>query len=107
MIVDGLSWRDIENELEAGSDPYPPDALDFYRLGSGGPTVVSELICLIRKVAARTELTAKCKDIRSGEVHATWCDITRAKRDLNFDPQTPLQDGLAQTWQWFQANWRP
>lgn len=83
------------------------DARGVYQLGSGRPTTVNELLDLIRKVAVGVEFTVKYEDARSGEVHATWCDITRARRELDFDPPTPLQDGLAQTWRWFQANWRP
>ncbi len=83
------------------------DARGVYQLGSGRPTTVNELIDLIRKVAAGVEFTVKYEDARPGEVHATWCDVTQARRDLAYDPQTSLQDGLARTWRWFQANWRP
>ena len=82
------------------------DARGVYQLGSGRPTTVNELIGSIRKVATGVEFTVKYEDARPGEVHATWCDITRAGQDLDFGPRTPFQDGLAQTWRWFQANWR-
>ena len=83
------------------------DSTGVYQLGSGRPTTVNELIDAIRQVASGVAFTVKYEEARPGEVHATWCDITRARRDLGFNPPTPLRDGLAQTWQWFQAHWRP
>jgi len=77
------------------------DVAGVYQLGSGRPTTVSALIDAIRPIVAPKKVTVNYEAPRAGEVHATWCNISNAARDLGFAPKTVLQDGLMQTWQWF------
>jgi len=44
-----------------------------------------------------------CWPFRDGEIRHTYCDIAKARRELGFDPATPLKDGLTATWNWFLA----
>jgi UDP-glucuronate 4-epimerase len=37
----------------------------------------------------------------ASEPNITFCNNEKARRLLGFDPQTPVQDGLANTWEWF------
>ncbi len=72
------------------------------QLGSGQPTTLNELIEAIRTVVgASVKVDVRYEPKRAGEVHTTWCDITRARQTLGYDPATTLVDGLAATWQWF------
>jgi UDP-glucose 4-epimerase len=59
------------------------------------------LIEEIRRVVAPRPVEVWYEPARSGEVHATWCDIAKARRNLGFDPVTQLAEGLARTWRWF------
>jgi UDP-glucose 4-epimerase len=73
------------------------------QLASGKPVRLNELIDAMRRVVAPHEVVVEYRDFRAGEVYATYCDISKARRELNYDPKTTLMDGLADTWAWFVA----
>jgi len=74
-----------------------------FQLGSGRPTTLNRLIEALFAVSGeRTKVSYE--PARRGEVHTTWCDISKARGELGFDPATPIEQGLAATWQWFIAN---
>lgn len=75
-------------------------AQGVYQLGSGRPTTINDLVAVIREVTGR-EVGVEYAEFRAGEVHTTYCDVTKAKREIGFDPSTPLADGIRQTWDWF------
>lgn len=70
------------------------------QLGSGRPTTLSELTGMLSDVTGRT-LNIRHAPFRAGELHSTWCDISRARAELGFAPDTALRAGLEQTWAWF------
>ena len=77
-----------------------------FQLGSGRPTSVNELIEAIgRTVAGEAEVRVRYAPFRPGEVHTTWCDISKARRTFGFEPATSLEDGLRTTWTWFRDVW--
>ena len=47
------------------------------------------------------DLDVVYEDFRAGEVRETWCEIDKARSGFGFDPTTPLEDGLRETWDWF------
>lgn len=73
-----------------------------YQLGSGKPTTLNELIDVIRVVTKKPDIKVNYEDFRSGEIHQTWCDISKAKNSFGFNPDTSLEVGLTETWNWFQ-----
>ena len=76
-----------------------------FQLGSGTETTLLELLDLLSETVG-DDLSGRIefKPVRSGEVHRTYCDINKAKRRLNYDPTTSLQEGLNETWKWFTEN---
>jgi UDP-glucose 4-epimerase len=77
-----------------------------FQLGSGRPTSVNELIEAIdRTVAGEAEVRVRYAPSRRGEVHTTWCDISKARTTFGFEPATSLEDGLRTTWTWFRDVW--
>jgi len=78
------------------------DATGAIQLGSGRPTTLNQLIDAMKQVVGPSvPFEVRYEPRRAGEVHTTWCDISRARRMLGYEPSTPLADGLAQTWKWF------
>ena len=77
------------------------EASGAIQLGSGRPTTVNELLDTMRPVVAPREVRVAYLPARSGEIHATYCDVSKARRDLGFEARTSLSDGLARTWAWF------
>jgi len=77
-----------------------------FQLGSGRPTSVNELIEAIgRTVSGDADVRVRYAPFRPGEVHTTWCDISKARRTFGFEPATSLEDGLRTTWTWFRDVW--
>jgi UDP-glucose 4-epimerase len=77
------------------------DVTGAYQLGSGRPTTVNELLDIVRTVTGRADIDVTYEDFRAGEIHTTWCDITKAGKAFGFAPGTDLTDGMATTWAWF------
>lgn len=76
-----------------------------FQLGKGEPTTINELLDVIREVVGNTHsVNVRYEDFRDGEIHTTWCDISKARKQLNFNPSTPLREGAAVTWEWFKKN---
>ena len=77
------------------------DKPGVYQLGTGRPTSLNELIAEIRKVVYPLEVRVSHEPFRAGEVVHTYCDVTRAREVLGYNPVTTLAQGLVPTWGWF------
>lgn len=74
-----------------------------YQLGSGQPTSLNELLAIIKNVCGEDRpFTIKHEAFRPGEVMSTYCDISKARRDLGFNPTTSLEQGVEKVWRYFQ-----
>ena len=87
------------------------DAVDagvsgVYQLGSGQPTDLNMLIRRIESVIdlSTGELPVQYEAFREGEIRHTYCKIDQARQAFRFDPETSLDEGLAETWRWFQRH---
>jgi len=74
----------------------------IYNLGNSHPVKLHELISAIEFATGR-----KAKRLRlpaqPGDVALTWADISKARRDLNYDPKMRLDAGLAKFVEWFRS----
>lgn len=80
----------------------PPGA---YNIGTGKETSVLELLALFAKVAGR-EIEVVFAPERKGEISRIALSAEKAKRVLSWEPQTSLEEGLAQTFLWFAEEMR-
>jgi UDP-glucuronate 4-epimerase len=39
-----------------------------------------------------------------GDVPLTWADVTRARRELGYEPKVPLAEGLKRFVKWYREN---
>ncbi|WP_408590635.1 NAD-dependent epimerase/dehydratase family protein [Novosphingobium sp.] len=72
-----------------------------FQLGSGQPLSVNALIEALRVVVGPQSVAVDYRPARAGEIDKTWCNVAKARTELDFRPDTPLHDGLAATWDWF------
>lgn len=104
---DGSQIRDylfVGDLVEGIVNALESDSVGVFQLGAGRPTTLNELIEVIKKVTVdRGTPTLRYAPKRRGEIQNTWCDISKARRAFGFDPQTTLEDGIRQTWEWFLA----
>jgi UDP-glucose 4-epimerase len=106
---DGEQTRDfvfVRDLTSAVADAVGHEETGVFQLGSGRPTSVNELLRLLSDVVGE-DLFARVDYLppRQGEVAHTYCDVSLARDRLGFAPDTPLHDGLTETWRWFQENW--
>jgi UDP-glucose 4-epimerase len=71
------------------------------QLGTGRETSINNLVNLMRQVVGERFPAVKYAEPRAGEVRRNFVSIARARKHLNFSPQTGLPEGLRQTWDWF------
>lgn len=102
---DGSQVRDfvfVEDLCRGIAQALATRSQGVYQLGSGRPTTVNELIGVLERVVGHNHrFEVLYEDFRAGEIYATYCDVTRARDTLDFDPATPLNEGLRRTWNWF------
>jgi UDP-glucose 4-epimerase len=79
------------------------DIVGTFQLGSGRPTSLHQLIEALNVIAQR-DLDVRREPVRRGEVHRTWCDVSKARQAFGFATPTALPDGLRATWDWFADN---
>jgi UDP-glucose 4-epimerase len=68
-------------------------------VGTGVETSVVELYERIQRVAG-VELEPEFAELRPGELQRSVLDPSLAKRELGWEPQRTLDEGLAETWAW-------
>jgi UDP-glucose 4-epimerase len=94
--------------LAAATVELPPVArLDVrgFNIGTGIETSVERLATIL-KDAAGVEVELKRAPARPGEQHRSAVSIEKAKRELGWAPQMPLERGLAETFEFFAARHR-
>ncbi|GAB4224040.1 MAG: GDP-mannose 4,6-dehydratase [Acidobacteriota bacterium] len=104
MYGDGTSRRDYTyiDDIVAGVLA----ALDrgegyrIYNLGESRTTSLARLIELIGEALGVTPQIERLPE-QPGDVPATWADIRRARDELGYDPQVPVEDGIRRYVAWF------
>lgn len=84
-------------------DPSASDApFRVYNIGNHQPV---ELMTFIQTIEAALGKEAKKNflPMQNGDVVATYADIEALKRDVGFEPKTPLAEGIARWAAWYKA----
>ena len=76
---------------------------NVYHLASGREVSIRELAELARQVAGAPDHEIVFEPRRPGEVERNFARYDLARKELGFEPQVPLEDALARTWEWFRA----
>ncbi len=102
---DGEQTRDfiyVDDICDLLVQSFSTDYSGVYQLGSGAPTSVNELIGMIEKIVGTDNMPKVVnKPKRAGEVEKTYCDISKARAEIGYNPVVSLEDGLQTTWSWF------
>jgi UDP-glucose 4-epimerase len=107
IFGDGEQTRDfvyvgdiVRGLLAAGTSPGVSGRT--YNLASGNGVSVFQLVRTLARIAgvpAEMEYLPE----RPGDVRNSWADISAARKDLGFSPQTTLEAGLRVTFEWFKT----
>lgn len=78
----------------------PPHAL--YNLGNHRSESLLDFIAALERALGR-EAEKVLEPMQPGDVPATYADIESSRRDLGFDPTTPITVGIPHFVEWYQA----
>ena len=76
---------------------------EIYNLGESRPISVNDLITEIEKALGK-RVVKEYLPPQPGDVERTYADVTKAVRELGYDPRTKIEDGLAKFVTWFRKN---
>jgi UDP-glucose 4-epimerase len=104
---DGLQSRDftyVGNCVQAivKASTAPGVAGRVFNVGTGRSVTVLDLVAALNRLLG-TALVAKHAGSRAGDVRYSLADITRARRDLGYEPTVTFEEGLAKTLAWYRG----
>lgn len=77
-----------------------PGGFNTYNLGNSNPHSNSRLISIIEREMGK-KATIEMREYPSSDPPLTSADITRARRELGYDPQVPLEEGVRRFVEWY------
>jgi UDP-glucuronate 4-epimerase len=110
VFGDGITRRDYTfiDDIIAGvraAIDYTKSDYEVINLGESRTVELRELISLLEKELGQRAIIDR-QPLQPGDVPQTYADISKAQRLLGYDPQTPIEDGIARFVEWFQATKR-
>ncbi len=104
---DGNQERDftyVDDIAEGTIKALKPAGYEIINLGNNHPHKLSEAIKLIEKYTER-EAFFKYKEFHKADMKATWANIDKANKYLDWQPEIDLEEGIKRTVQWSKDNW--
>jgi UDP-glucuronate 4-epimerase len=81
------------------------DGFNIYNLGESRPVTVNDLIGEIEKTLGK-KATKKHLPAQPGDVQRTYANVSKAVRELDYEPSTTIQTGLKRFVEWLRQNGR-
>jgi len=93
-------YTDILDGVEAAIDR--DLGFEIINLGESRTTTLSKLVAVIEKELGKKAILNKLP-IQPGDVELTCADVSRAKRLLDYNPSTTIEDGIHRFVEWFKS----
>src|SRR5215207_7313172 len=108
VFGDGTTRRDYTyvDDIIAGvraAMDYEASDYEVFNLGESRTVELRELIGLLEKELGREAIIDR-QPAQPGDVPQTFADISKARRLLGYDPQTPIEEGIRRFVQWFKGS---
>ena len=108
VFGDGTTRRDYTyiDDIIAGvraAIDYEGGKYEVINLGESRTVELRELISLLESALGKTAQIDR-QPLQPGDVPQTFADITRARRLLNYNPQTQIEAGIAMFVDWFRMS---
>lgn len=92
--------QDIVNGIVAAIDRC--QGYRIYNLGESRPISVNDLIEQI-EIALGKKAQRQYQGTQPGDVNRTYADVSRAQKELGYQPQTHIAEGLAAFVEWLRT----
>ena len=76
---------------------------EVFQIASGRETSIRTLLDTMKKVLPDLSFDIRYEPSRAGEISRNYASIEKARRMLGYDPTMKLDEGLKNTWGWFQS----
>src|SRR6185369_700598 len=99
-------WTYIEDTVDgvvAALDR--PLGYEVINLGVGNPISLTDFVEIIEELSGK-EIRKVTVETPLSDPPITYCDNTKARELLGFNPKMTVQEGLARTWDWFRDFYR-
>ncbi len=89
------TWNGIDGKKSRSSAPYK-----IYNIGNNNPVKLMDFITAIENKLGKT-IKKNMMPIQPGDVPATFADVNDLVEDLNYQPATPIQEGIDNFVDWY------
>jgi UDP-glucuronate 4-epimerase len=108
MFGDGSTSRDytyIDDIVQGimAAIQYDQTPFEIINLGNNYAVSLKELISQLESITG-TKANINQQPEQAGDVPRTFADISKAKQLLHYEPQTQLQQGLQNFYEWFKKH---
>ncbi|MBL7922962.1 MAG: SDR family NAD(P)-dependent oxidoreductase [Bacteroidia bacterium] len=79
-------------------------AYEIINLGNSNPVKLLDLISHIEDVSGR-KFIRHHREMQEGDVNLTFADISKARKLLNYSPDTGIREGLMKFRKWYESNY--
>jgi len=73
-----------------------------FNLGESRTVTLAELVGLLERALGKKVIIDR-QPAQPGDVEETYADITLAREEIGYDPQTPIETGIARYVEWFRT----
>ena len=95
-------WTYIDDAIDALMAALKrPFGYEIINVGYGNPVTVNQMINIVQNLSNR-DIRVRYKKSSRAEPSTTFCDNSKARTLLGFDPRIDVSEGLRKTWHWFQ-----
>ncbi len=105
LFGDGSQERDFTyvDDIARGTiAAVKPLGFETINLGGDRPAKIRDIIAMVEEFTGKKAVIEQ-KPAHPADVPATWADISKARRLLNWEPQTKLEDGVHNLVDWYRA----
>jgi len=80
-----------------------PLGYQIINLGRGEPVLMRDFVTIIENLVGRPAIL-ETPPAPPSEPPVTFANIDKARALLDYDPRTPVHEGLARLWDWYQRD---
>jgi len=106
VFGDGSQSRDftyVDDIAQGTISALRPVGYEIFNLGSDEPLKLSAMITLIEELVGQ-KAKINYRPWHPADMMATWADISKARRTLDWSPKTTFREGLGRLVQWYSEN---
>jgi UDP-glucuronate 4-epimerase len=112
VFNNGEMWRDftyvddiVAGVIRALDRPGPEKSHRVYNLGNNRSEKLTDFVGLIERALGK-KATIRFEPMQAGDVASTYADIETSRRDLGFEPTTPIDIGIPKFIDWYRGYYK-